>query len=173
MLAYASSWAGSIFQKRTLPNKVKPDIMALVDFPHYLVRNLTWKNLTEIKLKTATGRVLLSLNVFLAFLLYPVLAKILWGNLGFIISYQVYYNYGALKAGQPAWGMLTWKGVHIHHWLYCAVGLVGCWILGLQHPFLVGLFFGGITHGLQFPDWSQGVNPFNPTLSKERGAVKN
>ena len=98
-------------------------------------------------------RISISLIIFLSFICAPIITRLVFGCAGFVISYQIYYKYGAQKAGDQAWGMLKTKNIHIHHWLYCLVSLVVAWIIGLDHPFLVGLCSGGIAHGVQFSDW--------------------
>ena len=77
-----------------------------------------------------------------------------YGILGFIISYQLYYKYGASKTGELVFGMLKFSKVHVHHWLYCTILLIILWTLDISHPFFIGLGFGGIVHGIQFSDWS-------------------
>jgi hypothetical protein len=142
--------------------KVSPDVMALVEFPVFLVKNFTWSALKSLGSsnparvsKDSNNRVIIGLGLFLGILVYPIALTLLYGFIGFVCAYQIYYRYGALKAGGQAWGMLKYDGYHVHHWTYCSIILLCLWLGGLLHPFLIGLCFGGIIHGIQYPDWSQ------------------
>jgi hypothetical protein len=119
-----------------------PDVLALVEFPVFLT-------------KESGNRVIIVLMLFLGTLVYPIALTLLYGFIGFVLTYQLYYKYGALKAGDPAWGMLKYDGYHVHHWAYCSIILTCLWLGGLLHPFSIGLCFGGIVHGIQYPDWLQ------------------
>lgn len=100
------------------------------------------------------SRIALMLFLFTINIIYPIFSRMFFGCLGFILSYQSYYMFGALKSGDPAPGMLKFSnGIHIHHWMYCSAGLALIWGLGIDSPFAAGLCFGGITHGIQFNDW--------------------
>jgi len=99
-------------------------------------------------------RIFISIIIFLIFLMYDHIIKIIIGSIGFVIAYQLYYTYGARKTAEYSWGMCKIQNIHIHHWLYCSIGFVIFWILGIANPFITGLCFGGITHGIQFLDWN-------------------
>jgi hypothetical protein len=168
----------SLFQVRTIPkNSIDnvnknaergvtmkesnvPDIMALVEFPEFLTKNFTWAALKSLcssnpvrASKDSSNRIIIGLILFLGTLVYPIALTLLYGIIGFVLTYQVYYKYGALKAGGQAWGILTYYVYHIHHWTYCSIILLCLWLGGLLHPFFIGLCFGGIIHGIQYPDW--------------------
>jgi hypothetical protein len=99
------------------------------------------------------NRISISIILFVVFLISEIIVKIFFGSIGFIISYQIYYTYGSRTSGDNTWGMIITKNIHIHHWIYCFVLLISVWISGIGHPFIIGLCSGGITHGIQFPDW--------------------
>jgi hypothetical protein len=137
-----------------------PDVMALVDFPKLSTKNFTWEVLKSLfssnpvrASKDSSNRIIIGLIFFLSTLVYPIALTLIYGIIGFVLTYQVYYNCGALKAGDHAWGMLKYDGYHIHHWTYCSIILLCLWLSELMHPFFIGLCFGGIIHGIQYPDW--------------------
>jgi hypothetical protein len=154
----SSSVSNDIIKKK----RETSDIMALVEFPIFLTENLKWSSLNPLIFSNAktssnisSNRVIIGLVLFLGILIYPVALTLLYGFSGFVITYQLYYKYSALKAGDVAWGMLKYNGYHVHHWMYCSIILLGLWLCGLLHPFFIGLCFGGIIHGIQYPDWHQ------------------
>jgi len=159
----------SVFQRRMLDpikgddvdekvNKTaEPEIMAVLDFPTF-IKGLParWRGLTSCgfgDLEEKKNRISLALLLFVIAMVYPIVVRLFFGLLGFLVSYQVYYKYGALKTGDEAFGMLKYGGVHVHHWMYCTLGLISIWLLNIAHPGLIGLCFGGIVHGIQFEDW--------------------
>lgn len=151
-----ASMIASIF-----PRKKDPDIeiTALVDLPFkikkYYFQARKTNTIFGIICDTdkPETRIIIAFVIFVSFICAPIITRLVFGCAGFLISYQLYYIYGAVKAGDPAWGMLKTHRVHIHHWLYCLIILLSAWITGITHPFLIGLCSGGITHGVQFCDW--------------------
>ena len=94
-------------------------------------------------INTKESRIAISIVLFLLFIMSDMITRLFFGTFGFVISYKVYY----------AWGMIKSDTFHIHHWLYCSIILITITLLGIAHPFMIGLCFGGITHGIQFSDW--------------------
>ena len=141
-----------LFDKRKLENGDELEIMALSDFPELLL-----KTINIIKLKPSEKRVIIALNIFLILILHMKIENIILGLVGFLIGYQTYYKYGAGKTGDKVWGMLRYQGIHIHHWVYCLIFLCLQWILLDNNPFIMGLLFGGIIHGIQYSDWDEHV----------------
>ena len=107
-----------------------------------------------INISVPETRILISMIMFLGFLISEIIIRLFFGTIGFVISYQIYYTYGARKTGDYAWGMIVIDHVHVHHWMYCFVILIVTWLLGISNPFIIGLCSGGITHGVQFSDWN-------------------
>ena len=70
---------------------------------------------------------------------------------GFITSYNLYYFFGAKKSGDYAFMMIKNNYIHIHHWIYCSLFLL--FSIYYENIFLIGFFYGGISHGIQFNDW--------------------
>lgn len=132
------------------------EIMSLGDFSDFSKGILKrWRLLFSCgprELMMKENRIPLCMLLFLGVLLYPIIIRIFFGLFGFITSYYIYYKYGAIRSGDPAWGMIQGGGFHLHHWMYCSIILVTIWVLGVDHPGLVGLCFGGIVHGIQFND---------------------
>lgn len=138
-----------LWSRRVLSGGEKPEIMALCDIPRIITYNKT----------PANKRVLMVCSLFLAVILYPAVHSLFLGLLGFTVSYQLYYVFGAAKTGGKAWGMLIWHGIHLHHWLYCLLLLIVyfytlCVYNMAINKLITGLLFGGITHGIQFSDWN-------------------
>ena len=132
-----------------------PEIMSIIDFVPF-VKNITtyWAKIficRHIK-NDKEARVSICLFLFLVIIIYPVISRVLLSIIGFLISYQIYYKYGAVQTGDLSFGMLKFDGIHIHHWMYCTILCIICVMLG-SYPLLIGLCFGGITHGIQFSDW--------------------
>jgi hypothetical protein len=161
MLSSFRECANSFFSKRVIiknkPKKgeiySKPEIRALIEFPNIIFLFLMNRTpLSDIS-KTDT-RIMIGLIIFSFMILYSAILDLIIGVIGFIITYQIYYNYGAIKSGNPAWGMIIYKNMHIHHWLYSTIGFILSIIFRYNTPFLTGLFFGGIVHGIQFIDWN-------------------
>ena len=99
-------------------------------------------------------RISISLILFSTVLFTPTVLHMLVSSVGFLISYQLYYLYGTRRSGEQAYGQLVlYSRWHIHHWCYCLLFLISLAILDASHPFLTGLCFGGITHGVQYSDW--------------------
>ena len=144
-----------------IPNELntdKQEILSLFDLMSFIKTILSrWKHLLTIKysdIPEKNNRISISLLIFTLVMLYPVIIRFIFGLLGFIVSYQLYSKYGAAKTGDPAFGMLKFKDwIHIHHWMYCTIFVILICLFGLSHPFLLGLGFGGITHGIQYSDW--------------------
>ena len=90
---------------------------------------------------------------FMFYFLY--IKEFILTNLGFMLSYQLYYKYSALKTGDPSYGMVKSQYIHIHHWLYCFIFLMVTFYLEFKNYFLIGLCCGGIAHGIQYADWYQ------------------
>ena len=97
-------------------------------------------------------RIFISITIFFLFLISDLIIRIITGSIGFVISYQIYYTYAARKTGDYSWIII--QDIHVHHWLYCSIGFIILWMLGIANPFITGLCFGGITHGIQFSDWN-------------------
>jgi hypothetical protein len=143
-------------------NANETDVMSFTEFLNFLTKHFNWSALkilcvpknTNVS-KNKTNRVIFGVLLFLGTMFKPLIIILIYGFIGFMISYQIYYKCGALKAGDPAWGMLNYKGYHIHHWIYCSIILICLWLVDFLYPFLIGLCFGGILHGIQYPDWSQ------------------
>ena len=102
-------------------------------------------------INTKESRIAISIVLLLIFIMSDVITRLFFGTFGFVISYKVYYAYN--KTGEYSWGMIKSDTFHIHHWLYCSIILITITLLGIAHPFMIGLCFGGITHGIQFSDW--------------------
>ena len=99
-------------------------------------------------------------SLFLAVVLYPAINSLFLVLVGFAASYQIYYVFGAAKTGGKAWGVLTWHGIHLHHWLYCMLLLVvyfyTLYVYDMAiNKLITGLLFGGVVHGIQFSDWNK------------------
>jgi hypothetical protein len=108
----------------------------------------------QLEINNKETRIDILIIVFIITIMYPIFIRLFYGILGFIISYQLYYKYGASKTGELVFGMLKFSKVHIHHWLYCTILLIIFWTFDILHPFFIGLGFGGMVHGIQFSDWS-------------------
>ena len=102
-------------------------------------------------INTKESRIAISIVLLLIFIMSDVITRLFFGTFGFVISYKVYCAYD--KTGEYSWGMIKSDTFHIHHWLYCSIILITITLLGIAHPFMIGLCFGGITHGIQFSDW--------------------
>jgi hypothetical protein len=70
---------------------------------------------------------------------------------GFLCSYNIYYIFSAKQTGDYAFGMIKNDYIHIHHWLYCSAFLLLA--MYYEELFLIGFFYGGISHGIQYGDW--------------------
>ena len=124
------------------------EIIPLYNFP------IALKCITYPVSYNKESRIGISIIIFLLFLISDLIVRIIAGSIGFVISYQIYYTYGARKTGGYSWGMCIIQNIHIHHWLSCSICFTIFWILGIANPFITGLCFGGITHGIQFSDWN-------------------
>jgi len=109
-------------------------------------------NPSVILFDSSTFRVLIVLILFCIIIDVLSVPRVVLGCTGFVVSYQLYYKLGARNTGEYSFGMLNTKSFHIHHWIYCLVILV---VVGTDYPFIVGLCFGGIAHGIQFSDWNK------------------
>ena len=69
----------------------------------------------QLEINKKETRIDISIVVFLFTMIYPTFIRLVYGILGFIISYQLYYTYGASKTGELVFGMLKFSKVHIHH----------------------------------------------------------
>ena len=138
---------------------IKSEIMSLWDIFTFIknipsrLKKLYIFNM-QLEINKKETRIDISIVVFLFTMIYPTFIRLVYGILGFIISYQLYYKYGASKTGELVFGMLKFSKVHIHQWLYCSISLIIFWTFDISHPFFIGLGFGGIVHGIQFSDWS-------------------
>ena len=85
---------------------------------------------------------------------YPIVIRFIFGLLGFIVSYQLYSKYGAVKTGDPAFGMLKFKDwIHIHHWLWSSILIAVLFFLNIRDLLLYGFLIGSIIQGLTYKDW--------------------
>ena len=130
---------------------MESEIVTLYDIIIKLNRCITHPvNFKNINI--AENRIILSVILFFSFLLSDIIIKLLFGSLGFITSYQIYYIYGSRKTGDLY--VIKIKQVTLHHWIYCLSIFIIMWLFGIAHPFITGFCFGGITHGIQFSDWN-------------------
>jgi hypothetical protein len=144
----------NIFKTRTLKTGTS-EIIPITDLPN-IYRSIPNQinNIFEFNISNRETRVSILLSILTINLIYPIFSRLFFGCIGFIFSYHAYYKFGALKSGDPSFGMMKFSnGIHIHHWMYCTGGLIILWGLGMDNPFAIGLCFGGITHGIQFNDW--------------------
>jgi hypothetical protein len=93
-------------------------------------------------------KLITSLNIFLLLVIYYESYEI---YLGFFSSYNLYYVFSAKKTGDYPFAMIKNDYIHIHHWMYCSLFL-GIAIY-FENVFLIGFFYGGISHGIQYSDW--------------------
>ena len=134
-----------------MESKIESEIITLYDVIIKLNTCITHPvNFKNINI--AETRIIISVILFFAFLLSDTIIKLIFGSLGFITSYQLYYIYGSRKTGD-VWSIKI-KQVNLHHWIYCFSIFIIMWLCGIAHPFITGLCFGGITHGVQYSDWS-------------------
>ena len=92
--------------------------------------------------------------VFFLVVVFPIIGRVTLSLTGCMTSYTIYSIFGAKRTGERSWGMITFSnGIHIHHWLYCTIICILTYALNISHPFVTGLMFGGVLHGLQFSDW--------------------
>lgn len=143
----------SIFLPRISENE---EIMSIIQFPIFwitIINNLL-NNGFNLNFSIKENRMLVVFILFLINITYSILIQLFIGSIGFIISYQLYYKYGAIKTGDPAFGMLKFSnGIHNHHWIYCSTGLLIYKNYFGNNSFIIGLGYGGIFHGIQFSDW--------------------
>ena len=127
------------------------DVIALSDIPTKIQIYYDKNKYTSIfkNLYLPENRFVISLLFFSTFIISPIMYRIFFGSLGFIISYQTFYNYGY------TFSSLKTKHFHIHHWLYCSIILISSSFVNIANPFIIGLCFGAITHGIQHPDWNK------------------
>lgn len=116
------------------------EIIELYNIP-FIIK--TYYEESNYLINTKESRIAISIVLFLLFIMSDMITRLFFGTFGFVISYKVYYS----------WGMIKSDTFHIHHWLYCSIILITITLLGIAHPFMIGLCFGGITHGIQFSDW--------------------
>ena len=107
-----------------------------------------------ININVRETRILISMLMFLGFLISEIIIRLFFGTIGFVISYQLYYTYGGKKTGDYSCDMINISNVHIHHWVYCSIIVSFILIIGIESSFIIGICFGGITYGIQFSDWS-------------------
>jgi nitrate reductase NapE component len=69
----------------------------------------------QLEINNEETRIDILIIVFIITIMYPIFIRLFYGILGFIISYQLYYKYGASKTGELVFGMLKFSKVHIHH----------------------------------------------------------
>lgn len=124
------------------------EIIQLYNIP-FIIK--TYYEESNYLINTKESRIVISVVLLLVFIMSDIITRLFFGTFGFVISYKVYCAYD--KTGEYAWGMIKSDTFHIHHWLYCSIILITITLLGIAHPFMIGLCFGGITHGIQFSDW--------------------
>ena len=135
-------------------NRGMEEILSLYEIPDKLKVYYTESRYPVFLINIKETRILISLVLFLLFITYDIIIRLFIGSIGFCISYQIYYTYAARNTGEYSWGMITIPNFHIHHWLYCSIVIVFIWMIGAENSFIIGLCFGGITHGVQYSDWS-------------------
>ena len=126
------------------------EIIQLYNIP-FIIK--TYYEESNYLINTKESRIVISVVLLLVFIMSDIITRLFFGTFGFVISYKVYCAYGEHRIGEYAWGMIKSDTFHIHHWLYCSIILITITLLGIAHPFMIGLCFGGITHGIQFSDW--------------------
>lgn len=126
-----------------MDNKIYSDILQLDEF-----YNIT-------KLSDAHVRLLFCLIIFL-FIVYNYKFNINYLELigGFITSYYLYCIFGAKKTGDIVPFMLKFNHIHIHHWIFMSVFLIIS-LYYKMNSYMVGIFLGGICHGIQYNDWNK------------------
>lgn len=123
------------------------EIIELYNIP-FIIK--TYYEESNYLINTKESRIAISIVLCLLFIMSDMITRLFFGTFGFVISYKV-YTYCA--KGDDAYGMIISDTFHIHHWLYCSIILITITLLGIAHPFMIGLCFGGITYGIQFSDW--------------------
>ena len=83
--------------------------------------------------------------------------------IGLVLWFCFLYYVNAKKSGDYSFGMLKFKLgnkkiLHIHHWMYYTVLLVGTLFLVSKFNsklkwFILGILTGGILHGLSYDDF--------------------
>lgn len=135
-------------------SELNDEILLIYNIPIKIKNYISTYPVNYKNINIPETRITLSIGLFFLFLLSDIIIKLILGSLGFIISYQVYYIYAGRKTGEYSVAIIKIKNIHVHHWIYCSIIVIMIWVLGMNSPFIIGVCFGGITHGIQYSDWN-------------------